>query len=296
MAETADNYYERYLGYLQAEAETSLATVAAEQLLTNFPHQLSEPQRSRIKETLASLPYIVPRKSSVESSADNDEKHHADVYDEDLPYIWPLFLERLVLRWSGREVPTDYTMLVYPQYLAMTIAHLEAFVGDSLQTICRVRPEILKCNRSISWKAVVESPDRDALLQALTEAYCYELGQKSICLKLEYLREKHGVSGEYSSADLELIEEAELLRNLILHNGSRVSLEYLRRTKQSGLRVGERVQVSLPFAQDLGEAAMRLAGNLYIAVSSKFFPGQSRPGVVVLPEAGKSKMPVRARA
>jgi hypothetical protein len=80
---------------------------------------------------------------------------------------------------------------------------------------------------------------------------------------------------DFPADELDDLDAAENLRHIIVHNGSRVSPEYLTRTKRTDLRVGDRVQVTSGYAQDVSWMVSGLSTALFTAISIKYF-GASR--------------------
>jgi hypothetical protein len=165
----------------------------------------------------------------------------------------------------------DFNRLLCSQQLVMVLAHLDAFMADSLRAICRVRPEVLMSEKKLEWSTLISCGGWDELLAHLIEQYVFEFGWRSIYKRVQFLKEQLGLVIDFPESDIELLEEAENIRNIIVHNGGRVSQEYIARTGRDDLRIGDFVPVTLEYVDEVSMAASTLAGELFVEVSRKFF-------------------------
>ena len=125
----------------------------------------------------------------------------------------------------------DFAEVAHSQQLVMGFAHTSAFLADSVRTICTQRPAVLKSDKKIDWKTLIELGDWHCILSQMIEKYVYEFGWDSISDITDSMRKRLGLSIRIEQDIMDRIQAAELLRHLLVHSGGRVSSEYLRAPK-----------------------------------------------------------------
>ena len=150
-------------------------------------------------------------------------------------------------------------------------AHLEAFLSDSLRAICRVRPEILKSNKKIDRSTLIDFRSWDKIIEFLIEDYTYDFGWETFKNKIKFLNDKIGLNIEIPDSDLSILEEAENTRNIVVHNGGRISQEYINRTKKDDLNVGDLILITPEFIKTVSNIILYLAWDIFALISKKFF-------------------------
>lgn len=165
----------------------------------------------------------------------------------------------------------DFRRLLSAQQLVMVLAHLDAFLADSVRALCYARPEMLKSQKKIDWETVISCGDWNRLFTLLVEEYIFHFGWKAIHERVRSLQKQHRLIEDFPKNDLDLLEEAQNIRNIIVHNGGRVSQEYLARTRNADLQIGQFVPVTSEYVDKVATAASFLASELFTEVSNKFF-------------------------
>lgn len=287
------NYYQRYVNYELTMSQTRLLTIVVAEIVKQWPQSMPEAQRRSLELVFATIfsglkevPADV-REQVLEMLPD-DLRHLPDELPED--WFQRLFSDfdpstqfdqdfvteyvrtgaRLAIVSSG-DLKMHLERLVCCQELVMLFAHLDAFFTDSLWTICKARPEVLKSGKQISWDNVVSSGGWEELLNQLTEQYVYEFGFPSVIKRVGTLRERMKLAIECQESDLKLLEDGENTRNIVVHNGGRVNQEYITKMGSDGLVVGELVPITLEYVTHLSSASRMLARQLFVAVSKKYF-------------------------
>jgi hypothetical protein len=164
----------------------------------------------------------------------------------------------------------DFGSLVIAQELVILLAHVDAFISDSIRAMCKAKPIILISDKKISWRDVIETGNWDDLISYLTEEYSYDLGWNSISDRISYISERHGLKISLSEP-IRRLSEAEQLRHLIIHNGGRVSQEYLKKTGKTDVDLGELITITHDYTKQVAEDALLLLNNIFLSVSEKFF-------------------------
>ena len=165
----------------------------------------------------------------------------------------------------------DFTRVVCEQQLTMTFAYLDAFCADTIRTILRVRPEILKTNKQMDWKTALALGNWDSLVEHMMESYVYDFGWSNVAERMTAVENKLGVELRIAPKDLSRMEQAELIRNVVMHNGGRASSEYLKRSGNAKLKIGDHVPLDLKFADEITDLARMFASKLFRGVSEAHF-------------------------
>ncbi len=165
----------------------------------------------------------------------------------------------------------NYERLLYQQELSILFAQLDAFMADTLRVICQLRPEVLKKNKQIDWATIVSAGGWQEVLDLLTEEYVFEFGWPPLPKRLKMLREQFGIELSLRDSDWALLEEAENIRNIVVHNGGRINKEYINRTGRCELIIGDFIPLTSAYLESAEEVLRMLVSSLFLAVSEKFF-------------------------
>jgi hypothetical protein len=165
----------------------------------------------------------------------------------------------------------DFEGPLWSQQLVMVIAHLDAFVGDSVRAVCRARPDVLRRKKQVQWETVIACGNWDAVIGRLAEDFVYELSWKGLSERLEEIKKHFGLAFDPSNVDMEELERAEQARHLIMHNAGRVTPEYLTRTGRTDVHPGAALAIGQAEVERVAEAAAFVGDEFFRAISTKFF-------------------------
>lgn len=289
-------YRDMYHTYNLSVSQTRVLTILAEEVVKEFPKRLPEHLRGPLRRNLEELgrAFKAVRTSQIrgEPAPERVEIKLEDLdqgeYRDDLLFsVLTMYGALAELGASSPDV--DFERLLYSQELVMLLAHLDAFMADSLRVICEVRPEVLRSSKQMGWDTILSLGGWYELLDYLIEEYVYEFGWKSFPKRVEFLRERLGLSIECPECDLELLEKAENIRHIVVHNGGRVSQEYIARTGRNDLVIGESVPVTLEYVDDVAAATRLLASDLFLGVSKKFFGMEDSAITIMFPRGFTSE-------
>ena len=171
----------------------------------------------------------------------------------------------------GIAISTKFSRLLGAQAIIMLYAYMDAFLADTLREICRKQPNMLKRDKKIDWSTALDFDTKDELIEYLTERFVYDFGWKSIAERIEFLSNQLGIPITISDDDLDLLEQGEYIRHIAVHNGSKVSSEFIERTGNTNLEIGEYYPVTLELIEKLTNLAELLAGDIFISVSKKYY-------------------------
>lgn len=282
-------YHQRYLNAVAGLVQTGMIALAASESFADFPNRLPDHIRKPVLSTFAQVAKAIEKKFGI--GGQNEEKSAPDPgrsgeegtpNDFDLGVSddrWSKFGHLALMRLALKEVSDhkvrslNWERQFCAQCLVMMIAHLEGFLKDSLRAICRTEPRTLKKykDRKIDWGTVLETPDRDALLNHLIERFLrQEVEPGSVCSALDTLRGDFGLRLQIGSEE-ETVKRAEQIRHAAVHNAGRVDKSYLRLTSATDLAEGEEIPISPLYVHNLGGSAGAICSEVFFAASRKFF-------------------------
>lgn len=253
-----DQYRDLWLALNQADIITFVASSALKDFPKNIPKDLLKGMPDALREFSAIM----------EGAAEAKDCASRGKFPE--PFF-SLFTINVLLR-EGRS-QFDYEQALARQQLVMLLAHTEAFIGDSIRAICKARPEILTSSqKQITWESALSFPDRDSLLDFLTEEYIsVTMRSKDLGGVLSILKKDHGLDLVIQTEHLSTLSLTEQIRHLIVHTGSQIDAKFIKKT---GLTAED---IDKPFSMHQAtKACLFVAQSVFKAVSKKFY-GISHP-------------------
>jgi len=270
-------YRKTYYNYELSVSQTRILTLVAGEVVKEFPNRLPQDLRGpllrRMKElTRAFLATKAEARRERVVLDEDDMRGGSDRGGIKSNLFEPALRMMIALGMlKAFSQGVDFEKLLCSQELVMLFTHLNAFMADSLRAICRVRPEVLGSGKQIDWATALSFRGKKELRNYLTERYVFDFGWESVPKRLEFLRGKLGLAIECPGSDLELIEEAENIRNVVVHNGGRVDQEYIAKTGQNDLVIGDLVSVTPKYVEQVSDATRMIVSELFVQVSKKFF-------------------------
>jgi hypothetical protein len=283
---TATEYHQRYLDFQTAIGQTRIVALGAAIALDDFPKGLPGNLPTELKNVLVDFAKALTE--AVEAAAARGESvavkprldalaaHHRPLGENAVRTIVTYWLSKSTSGLSNPPKP-DFHPVIYAQELVMHLAHLDGFLADSLRAMCAVRPELLCRERKVSWEEVVKAGSYETLLRLLVEEYVYECGWRSVRDKISYLESAHGLIIPAEASLLANIDQAEAIRHLVVHNASRVSREYIKRSGKGDEQLGTLVSIQSDFAGKIAASVQTLAAAVFEAVTAKYLGGPSGP-------------------
>lgn len=244
-------YGRHYQAFLRSASQTKLIAQFAGELFTNFPRRLPPELRKKLKEGLRSW---ASKTIEVAKAAMKEPGHKIKMewISDDLLEAAVAMLSAHFLAHRGEKTKVslpNFRDLIYEQELVMLLAHLDAFFDQSVRAMCVAEPRILHGNKELTWSDILHCENFEGIIRRMIETYTLELGVKPVAQRFKHLQGKHGlkIALEEGCMPLRVLDDAEALRNIIVHNGGRVSREYLKRTKRSDVKIGDVVSVDEGF-------------------------------------------------
>jgi len=262
-------YRKTYYTYLLSVSQTSLLTRVASEVLKDFPRKLPDNLYRTLKEDLRKAVDAFRRLFSVSRPGEESPTITFQTEGDIFQPTFDMYSAQAML--GHRIQPQDFMRTLCSQELVMLFAHLDAFIADSVRAICQVRPEVLKRDKTIEWKIIFDCGGWEHLVNHLIERYVYEFGWGTVRKRIGFVTKEFGLEVEMSEASLRLIDEAENTRNIVVHNGGRVSQEYIARTGRTDVTLGELVPLPLEYVERAAIETRMLASVVMECVARKFF-------------------------
>lgn len=271
-----EQYYDRYNDFVLALEQTELVATVAASALKEFPHNLPADWRKKIAPALANLADALKSVSQeIESAKTSSPRTVAIEGSPGSELIVPIVNYVIA---TTRASPTDFQKLVLSQQLTMGFAYLSAFMGDSVRVVCCQRPNVLKCAKTFTWQQLIEKGSWERIESAMIEDYVFAFGWSGVDQIVKKFQAELGLTIALPDEVLPRLREAELVRDLFIHNGGRVSAEYLKRSRRSGVVLGERIDLTRPLVAETLNDMLSLAGHLLLDIGDVHF-GKDRSGI-----------------
>lgn len=273
-------YQTKYWKYELSANQTRLLNQMCGYIFDQFPNRIPKELKEGWLKNLTSVHEIFEKlikmnETKISESIDIDQNEYFEKNKDNL--LSSIFNNQLSVFLAMFNIgirdkfKIDFEQLLFAQELVIQLAHIESFMVDSLKTISILRPETLKCNKKINWDKVIELGSWEKILENLIEDYTYEFGMKSINEQIEFLQEKYNMNLGLTTNEIAIFKEAENIRHIIVHNGGRVSKEFIDKTNNKNYQIGDYIPISANFVINAVNAFLFLASELYHAISKKFF-------------------------
>lgn len=256
------DYWQDLINLETAIYQIQIIMLAAKDILEDFPHKLPDP--SDIYDVVSE----VAKSISCAKDVERDSFFNISKMSSNDPLVVNS-IRLLINRSNTGDI--DFNSILCSQELVMLLAHLDAFMVNSLKTMCKKKPEILRRSKKLSWNDILACGDWDTLVEKIINDYSYEFGMKSIKNKTLYLTEQHGLDIEVSESVLDEIDFAQELRHIIVHNGGRVSQEFIKRTGRKDFELDKHIVVLPGYIEDISHDALQLGSETYTEIAKKFF-------------------------
>lgn len=137
-------------------------------------------------------------------------------------------------------------------------SYLESFLTDLIGSVLRQRPAMLPKSRKIDYSEVLDSRDKDALIDRIIQRELHDLFYKSMADIIEELRSRYGFT--ITEEEESRLVVASLVRNCIMHNSACADA---RLGVIDGFHDGEEFELSEEDVHDYGLILRRVARRMY---------------------------------
>lgn len=166
----------------------------------------------------------------------------------------------------------DFQPVILEQSLVYMVGIIESYICDSARIIYSNMPKYLNAHDlSLIFSELTEFDSLDAMKEVmLQKAMGRTWSQGSFSNRIDKLRKKFSIILNFKAYLKELLDEANLLRNCILHNGSKVSEDYLKEFgEKRTLELNSLIMISPYFIDAIFYLGLDLIKLLFIETSGK---------------------------
>ncbi|RLC91717.1 MAG: hypothetical protein DRI39_09800 [Chloroflexi bacterium] len=272
-------YRKIYHSYELGISQTSTLARLSREVLKDFPKQLPKSVREPYLRALGQVrdmlgDSLVGKEDAVGTESANEETRpkpkgqKLDEVNRDLlAHVLPMFVALVRLGYPASSVRFD--MLLHSQQLVMLLAYFDAFMADTLRVVCKARPEVLNSGERVEVREILECGGWEELLDRLSERYISHFQREPAGKRLDMLNEHLAL--DIKCSDMQLLEQAEKIRDIVLHGSGRADEEYLRRAGLKDVKVGDFVPVSPEQLDRLLWVTRMLVADIFVEVSKKLF-------------------------
>lgn len=276
-----ESYRSTYRNYLIVTSQVDILTLVSAETLKDFPANLPDELRTPVlngmREMAAALKEVAKAAEEGRSLKRNVGKETDAMKAKLVNSALSLFVSQALADSSnknaaiGEKLEIRFERLLSSQGIIMIFAYLDAFMADSMRAVCMARPEVLKREKKIEWSTALTFDKRDDLIRYLVERYVFEFGWLTLSKRIEHLKKDVGIELKIPRSEMDLLTLAENIRHVAVHNGGKVSQEFVERTGRSDLVVGDFVPITFEEIDQISQAARFLSSDLFQVISKKLF-------------------------
>ncbi|WP_153800115.1 hypothetical protein [Foetidibacter luteolus] len=241
--------------FTKAVSKIHLLGTISDEIFANFP---------------ANLPQIVKdswREKTKKIIFAGDPKETMKLDFKDYGFLGSLIH---VLPSEGKE--TDFQQVILRQDLINYLAHLEAVMQDIQRFIFTNKPELLPEEKEVKWKEISDKKSVTEILDFIINKQLEKSGYDKLTYQIERLNNKPFLFKiSIKKKELEKLDLLIAIRNLILHNGNRISNDYLTLNPTSSFKVGEQLVLTRDEINEAHVLIQRVAYESYASVGNILF-------------------------
>ncbi len=269
-----ESYRNTFRNFQNSLSQTLILTLIAKDVLNSWPYSLPQEIKRPLDDALVEISKILTKSKAKGTTSDEWKRDLSLLKKGWSAGEFALYRETINLYMfspSASSKGLDFTRIIYSQALVILYAHFDAFMADSLRAICSNRPEVLRCGKQMQWDDILLCGSWDKLLDQLVEEFVFEFGWKSIRDRLTFFEDRLGLPISFEEDKLKSIEDSELIRHVITHNGGNVSQKYIDKSGYKDLSIGQPVTITADLV-DVTCAGLRyLADHISAEIAKKFY-------------------------
>lgn len=131
----------------------------------------------------------------------------------------------------------NYERLFLSQQLIMYFAHLDAVLMDFFRQICLISPSILKRNKKISFKDVIDNQEN--IINVLLDKFALEFNYKTLEEKINLFKEDIKIDFEIEDSGISFLNKAEQIRHIFVHNAGKMDMKFLEKIDIKSYKEGD---------------------------------------------------------
>jgi hypothetical protein len=287
-----EDYRATYVAFDTGICQTEIIVTAADTILDDFPENLPAKWKEDIDVGLDSYYDMV--EEALDKIDDGGiiklrpTKDLKSQFERDSSGLLKPLID-VYTKLSVMEYPLDeisFSKRAYYQQLVMIFSHLDSFIADSLRTICKVKPEVLKSRKKIDWDTVINADSLEEVKEEIVEKFVYQFGWEKVVDRVEKMEQDFGLDIPISQNSLDVVEIAESGRNLVTHDGGKINQEYIDLIKRiTGIQIdqaaiGQSMNISKEEVHRYSESVRMIGGAIYAAISKKYFDKKEEKEII----------------
>ena len=152
------------------------------------------------------------------------------------------FLTALLNVLPGENENSNFQQVILGQEFINYLAHLEALMQDVFRHVFKNNPDLLPEDKEIKWKEIVDKKSVEEIHDYVIDKHLEKSGYDKLSHQIEKLNNKPFLfSISIKKEKLIEIENLITIRNLILHNGSKITNDYLKLNPKSKFALNETI-------------------------------------------------------
>jgi len=275
-----DDLLGHYSDFVKALQQARIAAAAARRILRDFPTRLPIAEQRELEAGwqqmgLSLAKDIEPeikagKKSGVIEST--EVPFPADPPDALVSSVLLLYMCTLVRNEGEPGLKAiSFDRLMSEQELVVAIAQLDAFLSACVREMCTARPELLRSGKVMTREDMLAAGSWDLLLAQVVDNHVFDFGVEPLARRVRALRERYGLRITLTDPELKDLQDVESVRHLVLHNGGRVSQEFIRRTGRQDLPLNDRCPIAERTVSTAHQLSWFLAADVLFAIGEKYF-------------------------
>lgn len=269
-----EDYSGIYSNFVYTINQLRFSSIVSRRILHDYPKNVPDEIMSPVLERILFLIH----KEGLRRGLTTEEKLLADGIDisQEVPLseeLLPLIGPFLNIGLDGKKLgKIDFERLILYQEIIMNYSLVEGFVLDSIRAVCNKCPDILKKEKQMTYKEIIESGTWEKIIENLVEKYAYDLGYGGIEEKLENIEKEYHIDIiEYEDS----LKKINVIRNAIVHNGAKINSDYITIMDEPNLVIGNEMTLDTQIINGLLNDLNQNMDNLYREISIKFFNKES---------------------
>jgi hypothetical protein len=168
----------------------------------------------------------------------------------------------------------DFHSIISEKQLVYIVGLIEGFILDSVRVIYYSNEEYIEQHNVEPDFSTFKSLENFEELKADRIIHITERkwGNGSFSVRMNKLKSKFGIDLDFDSRLVDILDEANLLRNCILHNGAKVSLDYFEFIKdKKEINIGDKIKIDRYFNECLYYLSLDFITKLFCLIEPMTF-------------------------
>ncbi len=249
-----DYLLKKTLDFQNATAKSHLIGLVSEDLFNKFPDNLPENIKNNWKNKIGEL---------VNSIGKEQAPANFDDYG---------FLVSLASIMKREDANSDFRNVILQQEIINYLAYFEAFMQDVFRHVYTDNPSLIPEDKELKWKEIVDKKDYSSILNYVINKQLEKSGYDKLSTQITRLNNKPFLFKiKVDKKTLKSLEKLICVRNIIIHNGSKVNAELLELINDSSIKLNDFYQLSRKECNEAYNLVLSIAIEVYASVYFKLY-------------------------